>query len=190
VQGPSPSGRRSGHLFVIWLAVAHVAAATLVVLVLSSLASLVDQGLSHMMVLGAVATGSVVGIVVDARAVRNRWLSVGLSRQTPKVLLRLGEYAWITPFIWGFDTGLVWTTFRVSFCSWILLLLALGGVAPAWAGMVYGLTFAIPLLGSTLLPRHYLPATGLGTPIPAQLFGIASMGVLVVLALMAIFGVG
>lgn len=131
-----------------------------------------------------------VGIVVDARAVRNRWLSFGINRQTPKVLLRLGDHAWITPFIWGFDTGLVWTTFRVSFCSWILLLLALGGVAPPWAGAVYGLAFVIPLSASLLLSRHYVSALRAVTAVRAQMFGIASMGVLIVLASTSILQLG
>jgi hypothetical protein len=164
------------------LAVAHVAAATLVVFALSTAAPLVTRALPHNVMLAALAAGSLIGIVADARAARNRWFSFGLNRQTPKALLRLGEHAWITPLVWGFDTGLVWTTFRVSFCSWILLLLALAGVAPPWAGTIYGLAFAIPLMASVFLSRRHLPAAGLGPAVPAQLLGIASMGVLVVLA--------
>ena len=183
MQGPSLSGRTSGGIFIVWLAVAHVAAATLVVFVLSLLAPQIAGALPHKLILAALVTGCLVGIVADSRAVKNRWFSLGLRRQTPKVLLRLGEHAWITPLVWGFDSGLVWTTFRVSFCSWILLLLALAGVAPAWAGTIYGLAFGIPLLGSVLLSRRHLPVLGFASPIPAQLFGIASMGVLVVLTL-------
>lgn len=183
MQGSSPGGRRSGGQFIVWLAVAHVAAATLVVFALSSLAPLVAHALPHKTMLAALAAGSLMGIVADARAVKNRWFSFGLNRQTPKALLRLGEHAWITPLVWGFDTGLVWTTFRVSFCSWILLLLALAGVAPPWAGTIYGLAFAIPLLASVFLSRRHLPAVGLTSAVPSQLLGIASMAVLVVLAL-------
>jgi hypothetical protein len=182
VQGSSPSGRRSGGQFIIWLAAAHVAAATIVVFALSSAAPLTAHAVPHKLMLAALVTGSLVGIVADARAVKKRWFSLGLSRQTPKVLLRLGEHAWITPLVWGFDTGLVWTTFRVSFCSWMLLLLALAGVAPPWAGSICGLAFATPLLGSVLLSRRHLPVRGQMSPVPAQLLGIASMGLLVVLA--------
>jgi hypothetical protein len=140
------------------------------------------------MILAALGGGSLIGIVADARAVNNRWFSLGLSRQTPKALLRMGEHAWITPLVWGFDTGLVWTTFRVSFCSWILLLLAVTGVLPPWAGTVYGLAFAVPLLGIVLLSERHLSSLELASAVRAQLLGIASMAVLVGLALELILG--
>lgn len=188
MQGPSLSGRKSGGRFIVSLAAAHVVAASLTVFVLASAAPLIAHTLPHRLILSALAIGSVVGIVADVRAVKNRRLSLGLSRQTPKVLLRLGNDAWIAPLIWGFDTGLIWSTFRVSFSSWILLLMALAGVTPPWAGAVYGVAFAIPLLGGVFLSPRHLLARRLVSPIPAQLFGIASIGVIVILTATLLIG--
>jgi hypothetical protein len=175
--------------FVVFLAVAYVAAATLVVFVLSQLAPYLVQVVPQQWLLRATIVACLVGLVVDTRAIRRRGLSVGLSRQTPKTLLRLGEHAWITPLVWGFDTGLVWTTYRVSFCSWLLLLMASAGFAPPWAGAVCGLSFAGPLLAAVLLRKYHLPRrTIMSSPIPAQLFGVGSMGLVGVVASIATVG--
>lgn len=54
----------------------------------------------------------------------------------------------MTPLFWGLDTGLIWSTFRVSCTSWVLLLAALLNVAPQWSGLVYGVSFGLPLLAA------------------------------------------
>jgi hypothetical protein len=106
--------------------------------------------------------------------------SFGLSRQTPTELGHTSGEWWVTPLLCGLDTGMIWTTCRVSSCSWVLLLLAVLGIAPAWARLVYGLAFSIPLLvmvqrrvsveGSCEISRpHWMPQQ------PAQWVRIVSM---------------
>lgn len=85
------------------------------------------------------------------------------------------------------------TTYRVSFCSWLLLLLALTGVAPPWAGIIYGLSFAVSLIVMTRVvktrfhrpsaPIHPFPAA------PVEIVGIASM-LLIAIALTLVIGSG
>lgn len=188
MQGSLKSGRRSGTHFVILLVAAHVMAATLFVSLVSLAAPIIVNTLPRKVMLAALVVASLAGVFVDARAVRRRWFSVGLPRQTPKMLLQLGEHSWITPLVWGFDTGLVWTTYRVSFCSWLVVLLALAGVAPPWAGAVYGLAFGIPLFGSVRLSRPHLAQLRLMSAIRAQLIGIGSIGILAGLAVRLMVG--
>jgi hypothetical protein len=101
---------------------------------------------------GVCAVAAVVGVVLDIRAVVLRRFSVGPSRQTPKQLMhRANRHQWLIPLLWGVDTGLLVTTYRVSFASWVLLLSALFVVAPPWAGLAYGVSFAAPLTLSMLV---------------------------------------
>lgn len=54
---------------------------------------------------------------------------------------------------WGLDTGLVFTTYRMSSISWAVLALGLAGVTPWWAGLGYAAGFLVPLtLGCTAAP--------------------------------------
>jgi hypothetical protein len=179
VQGDSPEKRRYGLRFAIALAAAHVVAATLVVFIISQLAPALGGLLPRKPALLVLACAAVLGIFIDARAASQRRWSLGWARQTPKHLQYLGEHAWITPYAWGFDAGLIVTTYRVSFCSWLLLLLALTGVAPPLAGIIYGLSFAISLLVMTRLvkTRYHRPSSPIH-PFPAapvQVAGIVSM---------------
>jgi hypothetical protein len=94
-----------------------------------------------------------VALVIDAYSLwRKRWCPVTLRRQTPKdILNRLGARR--AAIAWGLDTGLVFTTYRVSFLSWALLGLAVLGVTPWWAGLGYAAGFLMPLLiGCSLGP--------------------------------------
>jgi hypothetical protein len=178
-----------GVRFAIWLVVAYVAAATLVVFVFSGLSPFVVGVVSQPWLLAILSVACLIGVMVDVRAMKLRWLSVGVSRQTPKTLVYLGEHAWITPMIWGFDTGLIWTTYRVSFTSWILLLMAAVGIEPPWAGAIYGVFFAVPLLALLLVSPHRLPSFRLmSSLIPAQLLGVGSMVVMILIALIAVIG--
>src|SRR5262245_7630236 len=75
---------------------------------------------------------------------RKTWCPVTLRRQTPKdILYRLGPRS--AALAWGLDTGLVFTTYRMSSISWALLALGLLGVAPWWLGAGYAAGFLIPL---------------------------------------------
>ena len=63
--------------------------------------------------------------------------------------------------VWGFDTGLLVTTFRVAAVSWAALFLAGLGLVPTWTGVSYGLGFTLPFLLLISRPR-------LGRPAPAD----------------------
>jgi hypothetical protein len=92
-------------------------------------------------------------LIVDARSLRRKtWCPITVRRQTPKSILhRYGAPRAATA--WGLDTGLVFTTYRMSSISWALLALALAGVTPWWAGLGYAAGFLVPLtLGCTLTP--------------------------------------
>lgn len=128
------------------LVVAHVLSALVLVLALSQIGRLVDEvvdrdvRLAVALVLAALAAGA------DVLAIARARMAPGFARQTPKgVADDPNRPWWVTPLIWGGDTGIVGTTFRVSSTSWLLLATALLGLAPWWAGAVYGLAFAVPL---------------------------------------------
>jgi hypothetical protein len=189
VQGHSPTVKSRGIRFLAWLVAAYVAASTLVVFVLSELAPVVSRVLQPRGLLIVLVVACLAGVLVDVRAINSRWVSLGLRRQTPKTLLYMGEHAWITPFIWGFDTGLIWTTYRVSFSSWVLLLMAMTGFAPPWSGAVYGLVFAGPLVGTMLLAgRLGSWARSLRSMVPAQTVGVITMAGVAAFALAGLAG--
>lgn len=149
--GRSPEGRR----FLPVLVVAHVAAAFVTVLVLSQVGVVLFARVDRDLRFALLAVLAVGGAAIDLRAARRRGLAHGLRRQTPKSVGHDPRRPWwVTPTVWGADTGLIWTTFRVSSTSWALLAAAVLGLAPPWAGVVYGVAFAVPLSVSTL--------TGLG----------------------------
>ncbi|MEU8247510.1 hypothetical protein [Nonomuraea sp. NPDC048916] len=89
----------------------------------------------------------------DVASLRARGMCrVTWRRQTPKNLLY--QYGPRTgPFLWGLDTGLAVTTFRVSAATWGVLGLAVLQVAPWWTGVAYALGFALPLAIATMVPR-------------------------------------
>jgi len=180
VQGFSPSGRRNARHYVGILAVAHIASATVFVALLSRMGEMIQLRVPSSWVPFILLPAALLGAAIDVRAIRRGSFSVGLRRQTPKALAHLSRLWWVTPLLWGLDTGLIWTTFRVSFCSWILLLLVLLGVAPAWSGLVYGLCFAIPLVVTVHVPEHSdgdscrVPSRVWIAPHHAQLAGVAA----------------
>jgi hypothetical protein len=131
--------------------------------------------------LAVVGAAALTGAVLDVRAVRRRSYSAGWERQTPKALAHVGTAWWVTPLLWGLDTGLIWTTYRVSFCSCVLLVLVVLGAAPPWTGLVYGLAFAAPLVVAVLRPvtavRRDCDVSGRRPTSPriAQLIGVAAL---------------
>jgi hypothetical protein len=54
--------------------------------------------------------------------------------------------------IWGFDTGLAVTTFRVTAATWGALLLTVLGLSGWATGVAYGIAFAAPI--SVLMWTH------------------------------------
>lgn len=75
---------------------------------------------------------------------RKKWCPLTVRRQTPQAILY--EYGPRRAAVaWGMDTGLIFTTYRMSSISWALLGLALLGVAPWWIGLWYAMGFVVPL---------------------------------------------
>ncbi|QKW34523.1 hypothetical protein HUT06_11205 [Actinomadura sp. NAK00032] len=87
-------------------------------------------------------------------------------RQTPQqYFYRLGPTR--GAFLWGLDTGLVVTTFRVTSLTWAALAVTLLGLVPWWAGVAYAAGFVLPSAVFVLLvpPR----SDPLGPPEPVWL---------------------
>lgn len=128
------------------LVVAHVLSALVLVLALSLIGRLVAEAVDRDVRVAAALALAVVAAGADVLAIVRARMAPGFSRQTPKGLATEPDKPWwVTPLIWGGDTGIVGSTFRVSSTSWLLLATALLGLAPWWAGAVYGLAFAVPL---------------------------------------------
>lgn len=177
MQGESVAARRVGRQFVLILATAHVFAAGLVVFFVAAVGDLLHPYLPAALIIGLLA---VAGAIWDLRAIRTRRFSLGPSRQTPKVLIQRGRDWWVTPVLWGMDTGLIGTTYRVSFVSWLLLVLALVGYAPPWAGFVYGLAFSVPLIAGVTIRNLGInnpssPRPRVMSPRLVQVVGVVSM---------------
>lgn len=153
MQGNDVMTRRHGRQFVLILAATHVAAAGLAVFLIAELGRAATSALPTAGLIALVAPIALVGAALDLRAIIRGSFSVGPHRQTPKALWQQAGEWWVAPLLWGADTGLIWTTYRVSFCSWLLLLLAAIGIAPAWSGLIYGLALAIPLSVVVSVPR-------------------------------------
>ena len=89
---------------------------------------------------------------VDLVAVsRSTYCPISIRRQTPRALMHRHAMRFVA-FVWGADTGLVFTTFRVAAVSWGALLLTALGFAPSWTGIAYGLGFTLPFLPLLLRP--------------------------------------
>lgn len=75
-------------------------------------------------------------------------------RQTPRHLfLRFGPAKGAA--LWGLDTGLGFTTYRVTSIVWAGMVLSVFGFLPAWAGIGYAAGFSFPLILMTSgVPRR------------------------------------
>lgn len=83
---------------------------------------------------------------------KSTYCPIGWRRQTPRCLMR-GFPPPLVASVWGLDTGLVVTTFRVAAVSWGALCMAALGLSPQWAGASYGLAFTLPFLALVSRPR-------------------------------------
>jgi len=102
---------------------------------------------------GLAGLGLVALTLLDVFAIRkNRYCPLGLRRQTPKALMRRHSPTMVA-MIWGFDTGLVVTTFRVAAITWGALLMAALGLSPWWIGLGYGVGFVFPFVMLLLTGR-------------------------------------
>jgi hypothetical protein len=102
-------------------------------------------------------------ILLDLYSLRRKtWCPITPHRQTPKMIRHtFGERR--AALAWGADTGLVFTTYRMSSISWAVLSLDLLGIAPWWVGLGYSAGFLVPLvLGCSLGSRRFGDSTGLG----------------------------
>ncbi len=96
--------------------------------------------------LGTAAAGLAVFAFVDLVAIRKRsYCPLSWRRQTPQSL-RFRNGVTTTVAMWGFDTGLAVTTFRVVALTWAALLLTFLGLASWQVGFAYALAFVIPVI--------------------------------------------
>jgi hypothetical protein len=88
----------------------------------------------------------------SADVIRRRGYSLlSIRRQTPERIAR--EFGLKRAALaWGLDTGLGFTTYRVSAMYWLVVALALLGSVPWWIGAVYALGFLVPLATGWALP--------------------------------------
>lgn len=92
------------------------------------------------------ATTLVALAFIDLVAIRqNHICPLGVRRQTPALLIYRHAVPTVAA-VWGFDTGLAVTTFRVAATTWGALVLAMLGLATWWTGIAYGLSFTVPLI--------------------------------------------
>lgn len=134
----------------IRLTVLFTAAFVLGSLVTFTLASLLGELISPVISFKRRVICTAVGLVLlsinDAISIHNdTYCSLSLRRQTPKILLRRhGVLA--AAAVWGFDLGIVVSTFRVASATWgILMMVSFGWVTP-WSALLYSTGFLAPLL--------------------------------------------
>jgi hypothetical protein len=150
VKGPSQSIASRIRIVAIF-AVAFISGAA----VIFGMASLVGAafqaaGLSLAWRVGFAAAGLIALAWVDLLALRKKgYCPLGMRRQTPKSLIYRYP-AMMVVAVWGFDTGLAVTTFRVAAITWGALVLAGLGLSAWWIGLGYGFGFVLPLLISIL----------------------------------------
>lgn len=103
-----------------------------------------------------------VAILLDSYSLRRKtWCPITPRRQTPKMILYTFG-AQRAALAWGADTGLVFTTYRMSSIGWALLLLDLLGIAPWWVGFGYSAGFLVPLvIGCSMSSRLFGDSAGL-----------------------------
>jgi len=110
-----------------------------------------DLPLQRRIALGG--AGMVLLALADLRAMkRSTYCPIGWRRQTPRTLMRR-HHMLVVATLWGLDTGLVVTTFRVAAVTWAALYLAALDLAPWWAGIAYGMGFIVPFTVLLIRPE-------------------------------------
>lgn len=89
-------------------------------------------------------------------------------RQTPRNhFVRFGPST--GALLWGLDTGLVVTTFRVTSLSWAALALTAFGFMPWWTGLLYAIGFTLPAAALVLaVPARPWSEEGIQDPVWLQ----------------------
>lgn len=153
MQGPSPSRSvriRIAAAFAVAFIVGALAIFTIVSVVGTAL------GFTHLpsqwrVVLAGI--GLLPLAAADLRAIaKSTYCPISWRRQTPRILMRRYRMTFAA-WVWGFDTGLIVTTFRVAAVGWGALLLTALGLLPLWAGLGYGLGFTLPFLILLMRPQ-------------------------------------
>jgi hypothetical protein len=99
------------------------------------------------------AAGMLPLMLADLSAMtRSTYCPISWRRQTPRSLVRR-HHMFVVATLWGLDTGLVVTTFRVAAVTWAALLLAALGLAPWWVGIAYGVSFIVPFTALLVRPQ-------------------------------------
>jgi hypothetical protein len=130
----------------IAFAAAFIAAATLV-FAAASFAGAAVKWLAPMAWRAAAGAASLLILaIVDVSSLRARsYCLLGAKRQARQSLIRTYSVP-VVAAVWGFDTGLAVTTYRVSAVTWAAFALALLGFAPWWTGAAYGAALVVPML--------------------------------------------
>jgi hypothetical protein len=146
--------RRTRIAVAISFAIAFVAGAALMFGLVAFAGELLGLATLPLHVRATIAAAVLIVLAaIDLVAIsKSTYCPIGWRRQTPRVLLRRYDLR-VAALLWGFDTGLLVTTFRVAAVSWGALLLTALGLARAWTGISYGLGFAIPFLFLVFRPR-------------------------------------
>jgi hypothetical protein len=123
----------------------------------------------------AILLGTVlVLLAVDlARLRRGHHCSLGLRRQTPRVL----GFQPIGPLVWGLDTGLPLTTFRATPLPFIGLACVVLGFGHPWIGLAYAAGFLGSLVASCAWPEASGPVAPEPLP-PGQRGSLRIVGAL------------
>ncbi|GGQ60219.1 hypothetical protein [Couchioplanes azureus] len=174
VQGDPSRPARRARGFLAVLAAAHIAMAGFVAALLHQVGTVPAAHIDDGVAVAACLVAAVAGAAFDVHALTSGAYAPGLRRQTSKELgQRAGLPWWVAPLIWGLDTGLMWSTFRVSSTTWVLLAAVALHVAPPWSGLVAGTAFAVPLAVAVLAGRGDL--SELGRPGPRRLAQLAAV---------------
>lgn len=143
------------------LAASHIGAATAMTVTMAVGGELAARLVPQSVLVGSLAGVAFLASALDLRAAATAEYACGLRRQTPRRLLQdTGLPWWVTPVIWGADTGTLVTTFRVTHATWVILLACFVGSAPPWIGILMGVWFVLPLIFSA----RYLRNEHLGRP--------------------------
>ena len=171
MQGPT-HGRALRIRASLAIGVAFVSSATAVFALVYLLGRLVGVGdVPLAWRIGVGAAGLLALAALDVRAIaRSTYCPLSWRRQTPKSLVHRSS-ATLVASAWGFDTGLAVTTVRVAAATWGAILLAGLGLSEWFAGLGYGLGFALPFV--VLLWTHRVGRVA-RSPVPMDP-GLASM---------------
>ena len=145
VQGPNPRMRMRVKLTAMFVVAFLIGAVTIFssLFLLGSLFQVAEMSLDLRRILAGGSLLVFASLDLWARGAR-AFCPLGLKRQTPQRLSRRHSM-YVVASIWGFDTGLAITTFRVAAATWGAVVLTFLGLAGWQTGIAYGIAFTLPL---------------------------------------------